>query len=90
MAIDGYRIDARVVIWESPSVLKIPASALFRVGKEWNAFVVDNGRARLLPIEVGHRNAFEAEITEGLTEGMEVILHPANDLKDDARVIPRN
>ena len=42
------------------------------------------------PIEVGHRNAFEAEITEGLTEGMEVILHPANDLKDDARVIPRN
>jgi len=87
---DGYRIDARVVIWESPSVLKIPASALFRMGQEWNAFVIDNGRARLLPVEVGHRNASEAEITKGLTEGAKVILHPANDLKDDARVIPRN
>jgi len=87
---DGYRIDARVVIWESPSVLKIPASALFRVGQEWNAFVVENGRARLLSVEVGHRNASEAEITKGLTEGAKVILHPANDLKDDARVIPRN
>lgn len=86
---DGYRIDARIVIWESPSVLKIPASALFRVGQEWNAFVIDNGRARLLAVEVGHRNASEAEITKDLTEGAEVILHPANDLKDDARVIPR-
>ena len=38
----------------------------------------------------GHRNASEAEIIKGLTEGAEVILHPANDLKDDARVIPRN
>jgi HlyD family secretion protein len=54
---DGYRIDARIVIWESPSVLKIPASALFRVGQEWNAFVIDNGRAHLLAVEVGHRNA---------------------------------
>jgi HlyD family secretion protein len=86
---DGYRIDARVVIWESPRVLKVPASALFRVGQEWNAFVIDNGRARLLPVAVGHRNASEAEITKGLTEGAEVILHPANDLKDGARVSPR-
>ena len=86
---DGYRVDARVVIWESPNVLKIPASALFRVGQQWSAFVIDNGRARLRPVEVGHRNASEAEITQGLAEGLEVILHPANDLKDDARVIPR-
>lgn len=86
---DGYRVDARVVIWESPNVLKIPASALFRVGQQWSAFVIDNGRARLRPVEVGHRNASEAEITQGLAEGLEVILHPANDLKDDARVVPR-
>ena len=86
---DGYRVDARIVIWESPSVLKIPASALFRVGQEWNAFVIGNGRARRFPVEVGHRNASEAEIVTGLTEGAEVVLHPANDLKDDARVIPR-
>ena len=86
---DGYRVDARIVIWESPSVLKVPASALFRVGQEWNAFVIENGRARILPVEVAHRNASEAEITRGLDEGAEVILHPANDLKDGARVIRR-
>jgi HlyD family secretion protein len=86
---DGYRVDARIVIWESPSVLKVPASALFRIGQEWNAFVIENGRAHVLPVEAGHRNASEAEIVKGLNEGAQVILHPANDLKNGARVILR-
>ena len=30
---DGYRVESRIVIWESPSVLKLPASAVFRVGQ---------------------------------------------------------
>ena len=85
---DGYRIDARIVIWESPGVLKIPASALFRVGQQWNTFVIEDGRCRLRPVEVGHRNDSEAEVIKGLSEGSEVILHPANDLKDGARVTP--
>ena len=87
---DGYRVDARIVIWENPNVLKVPASALFRVGQEWNTFAIENGRARLLPVETGHRNGSEAEIVKGLNEGAEVILHPGNDLKNGARVIPRS
>ncbi len=83
---DGYRVDARIVIWESPSVLKVPASALFRLGQAWDVFAIENGRTRRIPVEVGHRNALEAEIVKGLNEGAEVILHPANDLKDGARV----
>jgi HlyD family secretion protein len=86
---DGYRVDARVVIWESASVLKVPASALFRNGQQWNAFAIENGRTRLLTVEVGHRSSSEVEITKGLDEGANVILHPANDLKDGARVILR-
>ena len=86
---DGYRVDARVVIWESAGVLKVPASALFRLGKDWNTFVVEEGRVRLRPVEAGHRNASEAEILKGLHEGAEVVLHPANDLKDGARVTVR-
>jgi HlyD family secretion protein len=84
---DGYRVDARIVIWESPDVLKAPASALFRRGQVWHTFAVENGRARLRPVEVGHRNASEAEIIKGLEAGDEVILHPANDLENGARVV---
>lgn len=86
---DGYRVDARIVIWEGPGVLKIPASALFRVGREWNVFSIERGKTRPVSVEVGHRNSTEAEILQGLDENAQVILHPANDLKEGARVVVR-
>jgi HlyD family secretion protein len=86
---DGYRVEARVVIWESPSVLKVPASALFRAGQGWSAFVIENGRAHIVPVEIGHRSASEVELLGGLNEGAQVILHPSNELKDGARAVVR-
>jgi HlyD family secretion protein len=86
---DGYRVEARIVIWENPEVLKIPASALFRSGSKWSVFVVEEGHARIRSVEIGHRNAFEAEIIQGVAEGEPVILHPTNDLKDGAAVVAR-
>ena len=83
---DGYRVDARIVIWESPSVLKVPASALFRVGASWAVFTVEAGRARQRQVQAGHRNAFEAEILDGLRQGEVVILHPSNELTRGTRV----
>ena len=87
---DGYRVDARIVIWESSEVLKISASSLFRAGQQWSVFVIESGRARTVPVEVGHRNVSEAEIRKGLEPGAEVILHPSNDLKDGVRVLSRS
>ena len=84
---DGYRVDARVVIWESPAVLKIPVSALFRSGQEWSVFVVDKQRTRLVHVAVGHRNSSEAEILNGLNESAEVVLHPSNDLAEGVAVV---
>jgi HlyD family secretion protein len=86
---DGYRIDARIVIWESPDVLIAPGSALFRDGDRWSVLVVEAGRARRRPVEVGHRTALETEIIRGLNPGEAVILHPPNDLKEGAAVAGR-
>jgi HlyD family secretion protein len=86
---DGYRVDARIVIWESPDVLKVPVSALFRVGEQWSAFVIDSGRARVVRVDVGHRNASEAEIIKGLHVGAQVILHPSSDLQEGTLVALR-
>jgi len=83
---DGYRVDVRIVVWENAAVLKVPASALFRIGQRWNVFVIEHGRLRVQAVEAGHRNPSEAEILSGLYEGAEVVLHPANDLENDARV----
>lgn len=83
---DAYRVEARVVLWGSEDVLKVPVSALFRRGENWNAFVIDEGRARRRELEVGHRGALEVEIVKGLSAGEKVVRHPSNDIEDGRRV----
>ncbi|MCC6608813.1 MAG: HlyD family efflux transporter periplasmic adaptor subunit [Burkholderiales bacterium] len=83
---DGYRVEARIVIWSAPDVLKVPASALFRRGEEWAVFAVEAGRARIRPVKIGHRNPFEAEVLEGVAAGARVVKYPGNQLDDGARV----
>jgi HlyD family secretion protein len=86
---DSYRVEVRIVVWEESDVLKVPVGALFRVGEQWAAFVVDNGLARTRVVTIGERNAAEAQVLEGLDAGQSVILHPPDNLTDDVRVIER-
>jgi HlyD family secretion protein len=79
---DGYRVEAKIVLWEADNIVKVPASALFRSGPSWSVFVIANGQAQSRALEIGHRNAFEAEVLQGLQEGESVILHPASEITD--------
>lgn len=83
---DGYRVEARIVIWETNKALKAPLSALFRSGQGWNAFVVENGLARRREVGTGHRADFEVEALSGLREGEVVIAHPSNLVADGVSV----
>jgi HlyD family secretion protein len=83
---DGYRVESRIVIWETKEALKAPLSALFRSGLRWNAFVVENGFAKLREVETGHRADFEVEVLSGLREGESVIAHPSNLVADGVRI----
>jgi HlyD family secretion protein len=86
---DGYRIEARFVVWEGADVLQIPASALFRHNHGWAVFVADGGRARLQPIETGQRNGLQVEVLSGIGAGDTVIAHPDDKIGDGRRVKPR-
>lgn len=83
---DGYRVEARIVIWETKDTMKVPLSALFRTGEKWNVYVVERGMARKRQVETGHRTALEMEILHGLGEGEAVIIHPSNLISDGVRV----
>jgi len=83
---DGYRVNAHIVVWAADQVNKIPASALFRCADAWCAFVVEDGRAKRRSVKIGHRNAQEAEVMEGLAPGDTVIRHPANQIQEGTRV----
>jgi HlyD family secretion protein len=83
-------VEARVVTWSAEDVVTAPLAALFRESDAWAAFVVRDGRARLTPLEVGHRNSTQAEILAGLEPGDLVLLHPAAEIVDGTRVTPRS
>lgn len=86
---DAYRVEARIVIWEGSDVMKAPTSALFRRGQQWHVFVIESGRARFRIVEIGHHNALEAEVLQGLTERDIVIRHPSNQIEDGTHVVVR-
>lgn len=87
----GYRATVRIVTSAAPDVLKVPISALFRTGRAWTVFVIDeSGKARLKPVKVGRMNDEEAEIAEGLSIGDRVILHPSDRVDDGVRVRQRD
>jgi HlyD family secretion protein len=85
---DNFRVEARIIVWESEEALKVPAGALFRQGDQWAAYVVAEGRARLRTVKIGHSSGTETQVLEGLKEGEEVILYPGSRVKDGQRVRP--
>jgi HlyD family secretion protein len=86
---DGYRVEARFVVWEGADVLQVPASALFRHNNGWAVFVVDGGHARMRPIETGQRNGLSVQVLSGLSAGDTVIAHPDDKVSDGRRVKSR-
>ena len=85
---DNFRVEARVVAWETENTLKVPVSALFRRGSESAAYVVRGGRAMLVPVEAGRSSGREVQVLKGLSAGDEVILYPGDRVTDGQRVTP--
>jgi HlyD family secretion protein len=86
---DGFRVEARIVIAEANDVLKVPTSALFRVGEKSAVFRVDGEIARQQFVTVGRQNGLEAEVIDGLAEGDQVIVHPSDQIEDGVKIRPR-
>ena len=53
-------------------------------------FVLEGGRARLVPVDLGARNGNAAWIRSGLAAGAKVIVYPPATLSDGARVKERS
>lgn len=83
---DAYRVEARIVTWESDRVLQVPAGALFQRAGAWQTFVIEGGRARLRTVQTGHGNGHATEILDGLSAGAAVIVYPGDKISDGVRV----
>ncbi len=83
---DGFRVEARIVLWEADNVVLVPNAALFRRGSEWAVFVVENGRAALRIVQIGQQSQTEAQVLSGLEPGETVIIHPGDRIADGVRI----
>jgi HlyD family secretion protein len=83
---DGFRVEARVVVWQEDDVLKVPTSALYRQGNDWAVFRVVEGTARATKLVLGQQNGLEAQVIEGLSEGDQVVIHPSDAVQDGVAI----
>ena len=85
---DQFRVEARIIVWESKDVLKIPAGALFRQGNDWATLVLADGRAQLRLVKIGRTSGTATQILDGLNEGDQVVLYPGSRVRAGQRVTP--
>jgi HlyD family secretion protein len=83
---DAFRVEARIVVWETPQTLKVPTGALFRRGEQWAVFVDAGSRAELRQVKAGRSSGTETQILEGLKDGEQVILYPGNRVREGQRI----
>ena len=85
----GFRVEARIVVWETADALTVPSSALFREKARWAVYAVVDGRAHFKSIEIGRSNGVHAEVLSGLEDGDRIILYPGPGITDGTRVEQR-
>lgn len=86
----GFRVEARIVVWEDENALIVPSAALFREAGDWAVFVVEEGVTTTRRVEIGHNNGIEAEVLSGLSEGDTVVLYPSSAITEGLSVVERS
>lgn len=97
---DGYRVSVRIVTLSEDNVVQVPVSAVFPLpSRDAGAdpatparhavFIVDGGRARQVPVQLGARNGSMAWIRSGLEPGAQVIVYPPATVREGVRVVAR-
>jgi HlyD family secretion protein len=85
----GYRVEPRIVVWESQDTLRVPLSALFRQQGDWAVFVAKEGRAVLRKVRIDHQNGSQVQIIGGLDVGERIVLHPNERIVAGSRIRTR-
>ena len=86
---DAFRVEAAIIVDKAQNVIKVPLSALFRENEVWSVFKVEDGTITTQTVTIGKRNDRYAEITTGLKQGEQIILHPSNKLTEGTSVVQR-
>lgn len=86
---DDFRVEAAITIDEVHDAVLVPLAAIFRQADREAVFVVADGRARLVTVDIGRRGDRAAEVLAGLAGGERVIVYPPDTVADGTPVTAR-
>ncbi|WP_434283982.1 efflux RND transporter periplasmic adaptor subunit [Clostridium botulinum] len=83
----GFDVDIDILLGESKNVLKIPLESI-KTDKynKSHVYVVEEGKVKEKPVQLGTQSDMEAEIISGLKSGEKVILNPNASIKTGVSV----
>ena len=83
----GFDVDVDILLGESKNVLKIPLESI-KTDKynKSHVYVVEEGKVKEKPVQLGTQSDMEAEIISGLKSGEKVILNPNTSIKTGVSV----
>jgi HlyD family secretion protein len=69
----GMSVNVEIVVAQKPGVPSLPTNVIVGRGVKRSVYLIESGRAKLAPIEVGLSNWDKSEIVSGVSEGAEVV-----------------
>lgn len=85
-----YRVFVRIQTEKVDDAVLVPSAALFRSNNQWVVFTHEDGIARLRTVTLGARDASFSIALSGIETGMQVILHPNDQLTDGGLIVDRS
>jgi HlyD family secretion protein len=86
---DGFRLEAKIVIEDKRDVLRAPIGAFFRHRDGWATYATAEGRAHLVPVQLGAKSDADVEIIQGLAQNDTVIVHAGEKVAEGVKVTAR-
>lgn len=83
----GYEVDIEIIEEQRKEVLRIPDSAAFKINQAWHVFGIQEGKAVLLPVQVGLEGRDYYELLEGIELDQMIIDSPPNELDEGVAVM---
>ncbi|WP_208560931.1 efflux RND transporter periplasmic adaptor subunit [Marinilactibacillus kalidii] len=86
--IAGFEIDADITVASADQVLVVPIEAInYDDDNQPYVYTVVDQQAQKIAVETGIQSNTTIEITEGLSEGDQVILSPGDEISQDVQVV---
>lgn len=84
--VPGMTVDVQIIVAEAPDTLQVPVEAIFYQNGAPFVYRIDDGRARVTPVQLGLSSTTATAITSGLDDGALVVTGQAAGLENGMRV----